>query len=51
MDIDFECQCGSQTSLLTRSSNGEINFHMQCDDCEAMYAVTITPLTGPEAKA
>lgn len=49
MEIEFDCDCGSTASALTRSNDGEVSFHIQCDDCESIYAVTVTPISGPHA--
>jgi hypothetical protein len=49
MEIEFECDCGEMASHTTRGGNGT-RLEYICDNCETVYAVTITPLKGPHAE-
>jgi transcription elongation factor Elf1 len=44
MEIEFDCDCGETVSHTTRGGS-ETNLTYVCDNCERMYAVTITTLT------
>lgn len=44
MDIEFSCQCGGTVSDMTRSEGEMVSANMHCEECEAVYAVTISRL-------
>lgn len=44
MEISFDCECGEELSTFTRGG-GEVDFRYECDDCGAVYAVSITTLS------
>lgn len=44
MDIQFSCQCGEQVSDTTRSEGEMVSANMRCEECGAVYAVTISRL-------
>lgn len=43
MEFRFDCECGSEMSDFTRGRS-ERTVQVTCDDCEAVYAVTVTQL-------
>lgn len=42
MDITLGCDCGVKIAEATRDDNA--SFNLECSECGAIYAVTITPL-------
>lgn len=44
MEFQFDCECGESVSTFTRGDAHEINTRICCDECGAVYAVTITPI-------
>jgi len=49
MEIEFDCDCGEIVSQTTRGGN-KTKLQYICENCETIYAVTITPLQGPQAE-
>lgn len=47
MEVQFECDCGSEVSDFSRSESGEADFRLNCEDCGAVYVVTVTQLSSP----
>ena len=45
MEFTCSCTCGSEISGFTRGSDTEAEFTLECEDCGAVYAVTVTRLT------
>lgn len=46
MDIQFDCSCGDRISEFTRGPSPDIQ--VKCEQCGAIYAVTITQLRDSE---
>lgn len=44
MDFQFDCECGTAISGFTRGQQEKADFQVRCDDCGAVYTVTITRL-------
>lgn len=44
MQIQLDCECGTEISDLIRGDDAEVTFRTVCDECDTIYAVTITPL-------
>jgi len=45
MRFEFECDCGEAVSDTVRGRGvTKTDFQIQCDDCGAVYAVTVTQL-------
>ena len=42
MEFEFSCNCGCDVSGFTRGETTEASFQLQCEDCDAVYAVTVT---------
>lgn len=49
MEIELSCECGVEISEFTRGSSTEANFKVPCEDCGAVYTVTITQIRGSES--
>lgn len=50
MEFSFQCLCGEETVDLTRGTDDATNrSRIRCENCEAVYAVTITKIvTGSQ---
>ena len=44
MNIEFECDCSEAISEFTRGNNDPINSRIKCDECGAVFAVTVSRL-------
>lgn len=49
MQFELACKCGQSISDFTRNDSGETSFQVPCDDCGAVYAVTVTQIRDGEA--
>lgn len=48
MEFAFDCSCGDDVSGFTRGEKEEANFHVSCEGCGAVYAVTVTRIKPAE---
>jgi predicted SprT family Zn-dependent metalloprotease len=48
MEIQFDCECGETVSHIKRGDS-ETQLQYVCKSCETVYAVSITPIKGPNA--
>lgn len=44
MEFQFSCECGDDLSGFTRGEDTEAGFTIGCEDCGAVYAVTVTQI-------
>lgn len=44
MEFEFTCECGRTVSDLVRNNGEETSFQVPCEDCGAIYAVTVTQI-------
>lgn len=44
MEIQFDCECGAEVSDFVRGDDAEMTIRTVCEACDALYAVTITPI-------
>lgn len=49
MQVEFECGCGEMISEFTRGEEGEISALVECEECAAVYAVTISGIAPVQA--
>lgn len=44
MEFEFSCECGQSVSDFIRNNTKEASFQVPCEDCGAVYAVTVTQI-------
>lgn len=44
MELELSCDCGQEISEFTRGSSADANFKVPCEECGAVYAVTVTQI-------
>lgn len=48
MEFQFDCECGTEIADFARGNSAESQFHIACDDCGSIYAVTVTQIRGSD---
>lgn len=44
MEFEFDCVCGNPVSDFTRGDPSEVDLIVECSDCGAIYALTVTQI-------
>lgn len=42
MEFELGCECGEEIAGFTRSDGNEADFIIECEDCSAVYTVSVT---------
>lgn len=48
MEIELSCECGQEISEFTRGESTVANLQVPCEDCGAIYAVSVTRILEGE---